>query len=177
MRIISLIFIFLASVLNVYALSFDELEKNMVSDNINGDFNQEKIITGFPNPIVSKGTFSIKNKELLWVTEKPRKSTIKINANGIFSLSESSKWNKIQGQYDKSMFLDIVNMDFNKISSFFNIKLSGTADKWVMILNPKTHIAGKIFKNITINGGKYVSLIEIVEENGDKTIMKFLNVK
>ena len=45
-----------------------------------------------------------------------------------------------------------------------------------MKLKPKTHIAGKIFKNIIIKGGVFVSNIEIVEENGDKTIMKFLNV-
>lgn len=177
MKVISFILIFLISALNVYALSFDDLEKNMVNDNIKGNFNQEKIITGFPKPIISKGSFIIKNKELLWITEQPRKSTIKINSNGIFSLSQDNKWNKIQGQYDKSMFLDIVNMNFKKISSFFDISLSGSADNWVMNLKPKTQITGKIFKNIIINGGKYVSLIEIIEENGDKTIMTFINIQ
>ena len=45
-----------------------------------------------------------------------------------------------------------------------------------MNLKPKTNIAGKIFKNIIIKGGVFVSSIEIIEENSDKTIMKFFNV-
>lgn len=176
MKIISFFIIFFISVSNIFAFSINELEKVMVNDNIYGNFNQEKIIAGFPKPVITGGQFSIKNKELMWITEKPRKSSIKINAEGIFSLSNNGIWSKIQGQYDKSMFLDIVNMNFKKISSIFDIDLSGSSKNWTMILNPKTHIAGKIFKNIIIQGGNFVSSIEIIEENGDKTIMKFLNV-
>ena len=176
MKIVSFLFIFFISVSNIFAFSVNELEKVMVNDNINGEFHQEKIISGFPNPILTSGQFSIKNKELLWITEKPRNSSIKINTDGIFSLSSNGVWSKIQGQYDKSMFLDIVNMNFKKINSIFDIDLLGSSNSWVMKLKPKTHIAGKIFKSIIIKGGVFVSSIEIVEKNGDKTIMKFLNV-
>lgn len=176
MKIISCLFILFISVSNIFAFSINDLEQVMVNDNINGNFNQEKIIAGFPKPVITGGQFSIKNKELLWITEKPRKSSIKINADGIFSLSSNGAWSKIQGQYDKSMFLDIVNMNFKKVNSIFDIDLSGSAKNWIMNLKPKTNIAGKIFKNIIIKGGVFVSSIEIIEENGDKTIMKFFNV-
>ncbi len=176
MKIISFIFIFFMSFYNLYAFSLNDLEKIMVHDNINGSFKQEKIITGFPNPIISNGKFIIKNKELLWITEKPRASSIKINVDGIFSLSKDNQWVKIQGQYDKSIFLDIVNMNLKKINSIFEIELSGSAEKWIMNLIPKTHIAGKIFKKIIINGSRYVASIEIIEENSDKTKMIFSNI-
>ena len=169
MKIISCLFILFISVSNIFAFSINDLEQVMVNDNINGSFNQEKIIAGFPKPVITGGQFSIKNKELLWITKKPRKSSIKINAEGIFSLSSNGAWSKIQGQYDKSMFLDIVNMNFKKLNSIFDIN-------WIMNLKPKTNIAGKIFKNIIIKGGVFVSSIEIIEENSDKTIMKFFNV-
>ena len=108
--------------------------------------------------------------------EDRAKSSMKIKADGILRLSSNGAWSKIQGQYDKSMFLDIVNMNFKKVNSIFDIDLSGSAKNWIMNLKPKRNIAGKIFKNIIIKGGVFVSSIEIIEENGDKTIMKFFNV-
>ncbi len=176
MKIIRFIFAYLLIGYNVFALSFDDLEKVIISDNIQGEFKQEKIIVGFPNPVISSGKFTINNQELLWQTEKPRKSYIKINAEGIFSQSNHNQWIKIQEQYDKSIFLDIVSMNFKKISSIFSIDLSGNVDNWVMILKPKKHIVGKIFKNIVIKGNKYITSIDITEENNDKTIMTFVNV-
>ena len=63
MKIVSFLFIFFISAGNIFAFSLNELEKVMVNDNINGEFHQEKIISGFPNPILTSGQFSIKNKD------------------------------------------------------------------------------------------------------------------
>lgn len=175
MKIISFLFIFFLS-FNLFAFSINDLKNSIAHENIQGNFQQQKIITGFPKPIITEGKFTIKNKTLFWLTEKPRKSYIKINEMGIFSLSDNSTWHKVESQYDKSMFLDILNFNFEKIEKIFNIKLSGDKNNWAIVMTPKTHITSKIFKDITITGNIYVSSINITEENGDKTIMEFFNV-
>ena len=159
-----------------YSITLDNLDNILIKNNIFGEFTQTKIIEGFPNPIISSGNFIIKDKILFWNTVKPRENNIKINESGIYSKKNDNSWNKIKSEYDKSLFLDIVNMNFSKIDNLFNIKITGDNKNWEILLKPKSSIVGKIFKEIKIYGNKYVNNIHIIEENGDLTRMDFKNV-
>lgn len=158
-----------------YSITLNDLNNILIKNNIYGEFIQSKTIEGFTKPIVTSGNFIIKDKVLYWDTLKPRNNSIKIDETGMYSKKDNT-WIKIKSEYDKSLFLDIVNLNLNKINNIFNINITGNNNNWELNLTPKKNIVGKIFKEIKINGNKYVNKIHIIESNGDLTSMDFKNV-
>lgn len=148
-------------------------------DNIKGDFVQTKKITGFSKEIKSSGSFSIANNELLWHTKKPVVSSVKLTSEGIFTLQnpqnlqDSASWIKTSQSYDKSLFLNIMKLDFEALKNNFDFQITGNKNAWNLTLTPKG-IIKHIFQNIKISGGEFVKNIVLIEANGDITENKFI---
>lgn len=163
------------AILSLYGFKLEDL-KDIKRDNIKGEFIQSKRVVGFSNEIKSSGEFSIKDNILLWQTKKPIENTIKITKDGIFTLRDS-KWIETSQNYDKSLFLSVVNLDFEALENNFEIEISGSKDAWNLSLKPKGVILAKIFDYINISGGEYVKSIVLKEQSGDLTTNSFSNVK
>lgn len=156
---------------NLVAFSIDDL-RSIKKENINGDFTQSKKISGFSSEIKSSGSFSIANDEILWHTKKPIVSSVKITGDGVFILQNTQNWVKTSNHYDKSLFLNILNLDFEALKGNFDFKLNGDKSAWHLTLTPKG-IIKNIFKRIEISGGEFVKSVVLIESNDDKTENRF----
>ncbi len=156
---------------NLVAFSIDDL-RSIKKENINGDFTQSKKISGFSSEIKSSGSFSIANDEILWHTKKPIVSSVKITGDGVFILQNTQNWVKTSNHYDKSLFLNILNLDFDALKGNFDFKLNGDKSAWHLTLTPKG-IIKNIFKRIEISGGEFVKSVVLIESNDDKTENRF----
>lgn len=156
---------------NLVAFSIDDL-RSIKKENINGDFTQSKKISGFNSEIKSSGSFSIANDEILWHTKKPIVSSVKITGDGVFILQNTQNWVKTSNHYDKSLFLNILNLDFDALKGNFDFKLNGDKSAWHLTLTPKG-IIKNIFKRIEISGGEFVKSVVLIESNDDKTENRF----
>lgn len=160
------------------AFGIDDLS-GIKKNNIEGDFTQIKKISGFRNEIKSSGAFSIANNELLWHTKKPIVSIVKLTSEGIFShqnpqnLQDSTAWVKVSQNYDRSLFLSVMKLDFDELKKNFDFHIDGDKNAWNLTLTPKG-IIKNIFQSIKISGGESVKNIVLTEANGDTTENQFI---
>lgn len=155
--------------------SLDDL-KSIARDHISGEWIQEKRLLHFDNVIKSSGKFRIANKELLWEIQSPIQNEIKLNSDHLF-IRQNNQWVIADRQYDKDIFLDIVNLNIENIKKNFDLSLSGSKQQWSIELLPKNLILKKIFQSIKISGDKYVKTMILHESNGDITTNSFHNVR
>lgn len=173
-----IIFIFLIFISLSNGFDFESLQDGLRAKKIEGNFTQIKVIKNFPAPFISSGEFSISDsKTLIWKNIKPINETIKIDENGFFTLDENSKWKKVNQSMDKDIFLDLLSIKKDSLQKIFSLDLKGDSSLWILVLKPKENILKEIFDAIKISGDSFVREFELNEKNGDKSTIKFTNLK
>ncbi len=157
-----------------------------INKTIESDFLQEKHMSIFTEPVVSKGHFSYKNKTMVrWEYLEPFEYVVVIN-NGKLAVRDNSKvssydmtansaFMEINGKLNAIIKGDIVNenKDF-KISYFENSNL------YLLKLKPYSKNMKNFFNGIEICFDKKdlsVSIIKMIELSGDYTVIKFTGKK
>ncbi|MDO1509343.1 MULTISPECIES: outer membrane lipoprotein carrier protein LolA [unclassified Neisseria] len=152
-------------------------------DNVQGAFTQQRYLKSLTKPMTTNGRFVLLPKKgLLWHMQKPFDNRLRVRSDGI------TQWNgknwttanpsKMSGQSQQiKLFLDLLGGNTTGLEKQFNLQLSGTQQKWMLRLDPKTALMKQIFTRIDISGDNVVRRIELDEKQGDKTVMLFENVK
>ncbi|MGY2439976.1 outer membrane lipoprotein carrier protein LolA [Pseudomonas sp. SDO52101_S400] len=162
----------LANAFDLQQLS-DQLAKPEV---IHGQFIQEKHLRALPQPLISKGSFVLaKNYGLLWLLKTPLQQDYRINAKGI-ARRDVSGWQllpgKSAGAEQNRLFLAVLQGDSSGLQRDFELALSGDAQKWQLTLTPRSVLLKQVFNQINITGGTLVNTIELLETQGDSTVLR-----
>ncbi|MBJ7373600.1 MAG: outer membrane lipoprotein carrier protein LolA [Pseudomonas sp.] len=166
-------------VLSSWANAFDlqQLSEQLAKpDVIHGQFIQEKHLRALPQPLISKGSFVLaKNHGLLWLLKTPLQQDYRITANGI-ARRDTNGWqplpNKSAGAEQNRLFLAVLQGDSSGLQRDFELALSGTAQQWQLTLTPRSMLLKQVFKQINIDGGALVQTIELLETQGDSTLLR-----
>ena len=158
----------------------DQLAKPAV---VQGRFIQEKHLRALPQPLLSKGRFVLaKDAGLLWLLETPLKQDYRINGTGIArreTVGGTSVWkavpNKNAGAEQNRLFLAVLQGDSSGLQRDFELKLQGEANAWHLTLIPRSLLLQQVFKQINIDGGELVQRIELLETQGDSTVLKMID--
>ena len=70
------------------------------------------------------------------------------------------------------MFLAVLQGDSSGLQRDFELALSGTAQQWQLTLTPRSVLLKQVFKQINIDGGTLVQTIELLETQGDSTLLR-----
>nr|WP_315438045.1 outer membrane lipoprotein carrier protein LolA [uncultured Pseudomonas sp.] len=143
---------------------------------IHGQFIQEKHLRALPQPLLSKGSFVLaKNDGLLWLLKTPLQQDYRITANGI-ARRDGNAWqllpNKSAGAEQNRLFLTVLQGDSSGLQRDFELALSGDAQQWKLTLTPRSLLLKQVFNQININGGELVQTIELLETQGDSTVLR-----
>lgn len=162
----------LANAFDLQQLS-DQLAK---PDVIHGQFIQEKHLRALPQPLISKGSFVLaKNHGLLWLLKTPLQQDYRISAKGI-ARRDLNGWQllpgKSAGAEQNRLFLAVLQGDSSGLQRDFELALSGDAQKWQLTLTPRSVLLKQVFNRINITGGTLVSTIELLETQGDSTVLR-----
>jgi hypothetical protein len=162
----------LASAFDLQQLS-DQLARPEV---IHGNFIQEKHLRALPQPLTSKGTFVLaKNHGLLWLLRTPLQQDYRISAKGI-ARRDVSGWqmlpSKSAGAEQNRLFLAVLQGDSSGLQRDFELSMSGDAQNWKLTLLPRSLLLKQVFNQINITGGELVSTIELLETQGDSTLLR-----
>lgn len=149
-------------------------------NNIQGAFVQQRYLKALNTPITSSGKFVLlKEKGLLWNTEKPFTNQMRVLESGI-SQWNGSEWisNPKLGQAQQiKLFLGLLSGDSQSLGKQFEFALTGTKQQWQLILTPSSLLMKQIFTDIVIEGKNSVERIELNEKQGDRTLIIFKNQK
>ncbi|AZE52614.1 Putative transmembrane protein [Pseudomonas synxantha] len=162
----------LAQAFDLQQLS-DQLAKPSV---IHGSFTQEKHLRALPQPLVSKGTFVLaKDHGLLWLLKTPLQQDYRINAQGI-ARRDANGWqplpNKSAGAEQNRLFLSVLQGDSSGLQRDFELQLQGQTQQWKLTLIPRSLLLKQVFTRINIDGGELVHTIELLETQGDSTVLR-----
>ncbi|UQS12797.1 outer membrane lipoprotein carrier protein LolA [Pseudomonas sp. HS6] len=162
----------LANAFDLQQLS-DQLAK---PDVIHGQFIQEKHLRALPQPLISKGSFVLaKNHGLLWLLKTPLQQDYRISAKGI-ARRDLNGWQllpgKSAGAEQNRLFLAVLQGDSSGLQRDFELALNGDAQKWQLTLTPRSVLLKQVFNRINITGGTLVSTIELLETQGDSTVLR-----
>lgn len=146
---------------------------------IHGQFIQEKHLRALPQPLTSKGRFVLaKNQGLLWLLQTPLQQDYRITAQGI-ARRDGNAWqmlpNKSAGAEQNRLFLAVLQGDSSGLQRDFELSLSGEAQQWKLTLTPRSVLLKQVFKQINIDGGELVQRIELLETQGDSTVLRMLD--
>ena len=151
----------------------DQLAKPSV---IHGNFTQEKHLRALPQPLVSKGSFVLaKDHGLLWLLKTPLQQDYRISAQGI-ARRDATGWqllpNKSAGAEQNRLFLAVLQGDSSGLQRDFELQLQGEAKQWKLTLTPRSLLLKQVFTQINIDGGDLVQSIELLETQGDSTLLR-----
>ncbi|MBC3376100.1 outer membrane lipoprotein carrier protein LolA [Pseudomonas sp. SWRI92] len=145
-------------------------------DVIHGQFIQEKHLRALPQPLTSKGRFVLaKNHGLLWLLQTPLQQDYRITAKGI-ARRDGNGWqllpNKSAGAEQNRLFLAVLQGDSSGLQRDFELSLSGQPQQWKLTLTPRSVLLKQVFNQINIDGGELVQRIELLETQGDSTVLR-----
>ncbi|MEO4048543.1 outer membrane lipoprotein carrier protein LolA [Pseudomonas sp. CAU 1711] len=143
---------------------------------VRGPFVQEKHLRALPTPLTSQGQFTLsRNHGLLWLLRKPLKQDYRISDSGIARRTPAG-WQRQPGQdvaaQQSRLFLAVLKGDHSGLARDFELKLSGEPNAWRLELTPHSLLLKQIFSAIRIDGGALVERIELIETQGDRTVLK-----
>ncbi|MFI8225445.1 outer membrane lipoprotein carrier protein LolA [Pseudomonas sp. NPDC085632] len=159
------------------AFDLQQLSEQLAKpDVIHGQFTQEKHLRALPQPLTSKGSFVLaKNHGLLWLLKTPLQQDYRISAKGI-ARRDDNGWqmlpNKSAGAEQNRLFLAVLQGDSSGLQRDFELALSGDAQQWKLTLTPRSLLLKQVFKQINIDGGALVQTIELLETQGDSTVLR-----
>ncbi|PTT24283.1 outer membrane lipoprotein carrier protein LolA [Pseudomonas sp. HMWF021] len=159
------------------AFDLQQLSEQLAKpDVIHGQFIQEKHLRALPQPLLSKGSFVLaKNHGLLWLLKTPLQQDYRITANGI-ARRDGNTWqllpNKSAGAEQNRLFLAVLQGDSSGLQRDFELALSGDAQQWKLTLTPRSVLLKQVFNRINIDGGELVQTIELLETQGDSTVLR-----
>ncbi|KQW37354.1 MULTISPECIES: LolA family protein [Pseudomonas] len=143
---------------------------------IHGQFIQEKHLRALPQPLTSKGRFVLaKNHGLLWLLQTPLQQDYRITPQGI-ARRDGNTWqmlpNKSAGAEQNRLFLAVLQGDSTGLQRDFELSLSGEPQQWKLTLTPRSVLLKQVFNQINIDGGELVQRIELLETQGDSTVLR-----
>ena len=159
------------------AFDLQQLSQQLAKpDVIHGQFVQEKHLRALPQPLISKGSFVLaKNHGLLWLLKTPLQQDYRISAKGI-ARRDGNGWqllpNKSAGAEQNRLFLAVLQGDSSGLQRDFELALSGNAQRWKLTLTPRSLLLKQVFNQINIDGGELVQTIELLETQGDSTVLR-----
>ncbi|UVL56676.1 outer membrane lipoprotein carrier protein LolA [Pseudomonas sp. B21-035] len=167
----------LASCTLAHAFSLDDLSKQLGEPAvIKGPFIQEKHLRALPQPLVSKGQFVLaRDHGLLWLLQTPLKQDYRLNAQGI-ARRDPSGWQMLPGKSagaeQNRLFFAVLQGDSSGLQRDFELSLQGDAQHWQLRLTPRSLLLKQVFSQIDIEGGRYVERIQLLETQGDSTVLR-----
>jgi outer membrane lipoprotein-sorting protein len=150
-------------------------------DVVRGSFVQEKYLRALPQPLVSTGTFVLaRDRGLLWLLREPVQQDYRISASGI-ARRDASGWQQSDQQgpaaRQNDLFLAVLHGDTEALHRDFDLELSGTSQAWALTLTPRSKLLGQIFTRILIQGSVTAERVELLEAQGDSTLMVMSDIQ
>ena len=150
------------------------------------DFVQTKYLKMLNDKVVSSGKMYYQQSDKLrWEYVSPYKYTFILNGSKV-SLKNSKRndvidvnQNKVFKEIARIMMSSVVGDCLNDSRSF-KVSIADAKTEWIATLTPQRREMKQMFQSIVLHFNKQrsmVSKVELVEKNGDKTIIELKNVK
>lgn len=151
---------------------------------IRGRFEQTRRLSGFSNPLVSRGDFVLaRGRGVVWQTREPFPSSLLVTPEKLVMRgADGSVQQQMQAESQPAMrvvgesMIAVLRGDLHGLSARFDVtgKLVGSAG-WALTLIPKDAGMRRVFTRIELAGDKFVRDVRLEEAGGDSTVVRMID--
>lgn len=172
--------------MNVHAdLSFKQLaEVTDTPSQLEGDFEQTKMIKEFETSITSTGRFVYhRNDYIQWHTLSPIENTLLMTPEAISSKQGDDDMMQIDADKNPAIkklsqiFFAVLTADWQQLSNFFTASGTLDNDRWQVTLAPKNNALEQAVNKVELAGDNLMREVTFYENNGDVTHILFSNLE
>ena len=147
---------------------------------VRGNFEQEKSIKGFKQPLRSSGEFVVaKNKGIVWHVLKPFESTLIVKPDSLQSRRGDGEVSMQMRAEDEpvlrtvnAMLFAVMSADLVQLRQFFEVSGKAQASGWQMHLVPRDPMLAQWLASVDLQGGQFVREVKLQEARGDSSIIR-----
>lgn len=150
------------------------------------DFVQTKTVRMLNSKLISRGKMYYQQTgKLRWQYLSPYQYTFVLNGNQVKLKSQGR--NDVINVEQNKMFKEITRIMMNSVlgkcvdsSRDFKVALSGSGNNWKALMTPQSKTMKQMFQSFSVVFNYQrgtVSAVQLVEKNGDKTVIVLKNVK
>ncbi len=183
---VNVIALFIATLLCSPALAVNQVQIDKVITHLNGinfiqgQFTQQKKLTGLSYPLKAQGHFMFwKMQGLHLATEKPFFNAMTITSNAMINWQADGtgaiaqeQSGIIQREINKTL-LAFFSADIALIQQRFSTEWIFDKEQWQLTLIPKLDIIQKNMRSAVIHGNNNLQGLTVVAGNGDETTIEF----
>ena len=162
------------------ALTLEELQQKLNHSVITADFVQERSLQGMKKPIVSSGSLIVSTeKGLYWSQVSPFNLTMILTKNKLLQQVENGKPEILTAKNSPQIFQfnqllsSLFSMNVQEIKAYFDVSMNEKNGQWTLVLDPKKEPINKIFKQIVLKGKNFINEVELLDQQGDSTLIQF----
>ena len=153
---------------------------------LRGQFEQQKQLQGFRNPLNSSGDFLLlRDRGIAWNTRQPFASSTRLTRRKLLAtMPDGSTQVLVDASASPAMaavnalLMALVAGDLDALATRFTLKEALRADGgWSLTLQPRDAALKQAFSRIVLDGDRYVRGVEIVEPAGDRTRIRFSSLR
>lgn len=153
---------------------------------LRGQFEQEKHLQGFRNPLLSKGDFLLaRDRGVVWNTRTPFASTLVLTKQRLLVRQADGSTHALADQgaspaasTANALLMALLTGDIEALGRQFRLRETLSTDgTWRLQLLPNQGALKKIFKFIELQGDRHVRSVHLEENNGDRTDIRFLQLR
>lgn len=152
---------------------------------LRGRFEQEKHLSGFRNPLRSRGTFLlVRDRGVAWDTTEPFASSLVLDRDRIVATLPDGRRDVLLDAAEapataavNALLLALVAGDLDALAPRF--AMTGTlADDggWTLRLVPRGAPLDRVFAHVDLAGDRFVREVRIAESGGDRSTIRFLDL-
>lgn len=147
---------------------------------LRGRFEQRKQVTGFRNPMRSRGHFVLaRGRGVVWQTEQPFASTLVVTPERI-TVTAGASTRRIDAAQEPALrainrlLFDLLAGDIARLQADFELQsVALDGERWHLRLRPKAGAFATVFDAVELEGARQVERVLLVERNGDRTDIGF----
>lgn len=152
---------------------------------LRGQFEQEKILQGFRNPLRSRGSLLLlRERGIAWDTNEPFPSSAVLTREHLISeLPDGSRQVLLDAadgpaaSATASLLMALVAGDLDALAQRFDIEASLLPEGgWTLGLVPREPGLQRVFARLQLAGDRYVRDVHIVESGGDTTRIRLIGL-
>ncbi|RDU95756.1 LolA family protein [Trinickia dinghuensis] len=146
---------------------------------VRAQFRQTQTLAALSAPLVSTGSLVfVRDRGVIWRTETPRRvtyvigdaSVATIDANGNRSTHGAPRGGIAQVS---RMMRAMLGGDLSALYSQFDVAAEGTPARWRLLLTPNQPQLAQAVKSLSMEGGAFLTALEMTAANGDTTRIDF----
>ncbi|WPB57079.1 outer membrane lipoprotein carrier protein LolA [Xylophilus sp. GOD-11R] len=149
---------------------------------LRGLFEQQKRVTGFRHPLVSRGDFLVlRDRGVFWHTREPFESTLVVSRDRLVSRrADGSIATQLDGRDEPAIralnetLFALVSADLAALTGRFVIEgtLAG-AEGWSLDLRPRDAGLARFVTRVGLTGDRFVRSVTLAEAQGDSSVIQF----